>query len=325
MAVVLRQTNLPGSGTAGAWDALVLDVERPVRAVLRVETTGRGHLLLRQGDTVALLAKVDDDRAGVEYAGTGQFDSPIPPIRTARATTVAGQGSGSAWQARWAHHFAAALAETTVGPLHTGRWVISREVTRLQSTPWARDVTQRWTHLLLPDHRGSIDWFTSNGGWQILPLRRLANPDDGRVKSYRKQARDGILPPVLLWWISGLDCYLLLDGHDRLVAATAEDQEPPLLALSTVDRQQADHDTRAAVNRYTTTVDAVQREVDAGTPGSAQALAAVNRQLARNLRAIGSHGTTRAWPLAGGTAAWNETARAHAPAWLAEVAGTDDA
>jgi len=53
----------------------------------------------------------------------------------------------------------------------------------------------------------------------------------------------------LLWWISGLDCYVLMDGHDRLVAAVAEQVEPPMLALTSVNTQQAAHDTDAVTLR----------------------------------------------------------------------------
>ncbi|MDX3235410.1 hypothetical protein PV392_06910 [Streptomyces sp. ME03-5709C] len=67
--------------------------------------------------------------------------------------------------------------------------------------------------------------------WEILPLRPMPGADDSRVKAYRKQAREGTLPPVLLWWVSGLDCHLILDGHARLAAAIAESVEPPLLQL----------------------------------------------------------------------------------------------
>ncbi|MFF5725047.1 hypothetical protein [[Kitasatospora] papulosa] len=59
----------------------------------------------------------------------------------------------------------------------------------------------------------------------------MPGPGDSRVKAYRKQAREGTLPPVLMWWVSGLDCHLILDGHARLAAAIAESVEPPLLRL----------------------------------------------------------------------------------------------
>ena len=130
----------------------------------------------------------------------------------------------------------------------------------------------------------------------------------------------GILPPVLLWWISGLDCHVVLDGHDRLVAALSEDVEPPVLALSSVSTEQAARDTDAVLNRYTGTADALEREVAAGTPGAERALDAVGRRLAADLKTgETAYGATRAWPLRGGTAAWNTLAAAHLADWHAEV------
>jgi hypothetical protein len=316
---VVRRTNLPAPSAAGSWEALVLDLERPTHAGLLVQVAGRGRLALRQHGAVALLAKVRHDRIGVEYVRTDHFRSPIAPIRATDARAIGEPTTDGAWHARWAHQLATALAESTTSPLHTGSWAIGREGLRLRSTPRAQNSANRWTDLLLTESPGFIDWFVYNGSWQILPLRRLVDPDAGRVKSYRKQAREGILPPVLLWWISGLDCYVVLDGHDRLVAAATEAQEPPLLALSAASRRQVTDDTDVAVTRYTATVDALQQQVDAGTPGSVEALAAVTRQFASTIRRIETaYGTTRAWPLPGGTAAWNDLARTHSSDWFAE-------
>ncbi|MFE9446302.1 hypothetical protein ACFYO2_47135 [Streptomyces sp. NPDC006602] len=86
--------------------------------------------------------------------------------------------------------------------------------------------------MLVDDHPdGYIDWFVHSSSWEVLPLRPMPDADDSRVKAFRKQAREGTLPPILLWWVSGLDCHLILDGHARLAAAIAESVEPPLLQL----------------------------------------------------------------------------------------------
>jgi hypothetical protein len=288
---------------------------------MKLEVAGRGSLVLSQNDAVVLMAQIDRDRFGVEYAVTGLFRTPVSPIRAAHAASVGTSSSSKGRQGRWAHHFAAALIRSTRGPLHTGRWVISAEATHLRPTIRATTVAERWEQLLLPGGMGYIDWFVDNGAWQILPLRQLADPDTGRVKAYRKQARAGILAPVLLWWISGLDCYVLLDGHDRVVAALSENMEPPILSLSSVSTQQAAGDTDAALSRYARTVDALERQVIAGAPGAVDALAAVNRRLAENLKTIDTvYGATRAWPLRGGTASWNALAAAHVTTWHAEMA-----
>ncbi|WBB90895.1 hypothetical protein [Verrucosispora sp. WMMC514] len=316
----VRRTNLPASSAEGAWEALVLDVGEPTRPALRMEAAGRGLLVLRRDDAVLLLARVADDHFGVAYASTGHHRPPVPPIRAARAAAFGTADTGGAWHARWAHHFATALTGTDAGPLHAGRWVIGGDVEYLNV-----GATRPPAPVPLWHDRGWIDWFSGDRHRQVLPLRPLANPDDGRVKAYRKQFREGVLPPVLLWWISGLDCHVVLDGHDRLAAALAEDGPPPLLRLSSVSQRQVDADTDTAVRRYATTTEAVRHQVAAGTPGAAEALAATHRRFARELGGVGTgYGTSRAWPLRGGPATWHRLAEAHAPDWHAEISAADD-
>ncbi|NGM15934.1 hypothetical protein ENC19_26510 [Verrucosispora sp. CWR15] len=316
----MRRSNLPASSAAGAWEALVLDVGEPTRPALRVEAAGGGLLVLRRGDAVLLLANVADDHFGVAYVATGHHRSPVPPTSAARAAAVGTADAGGAGLARWAHHFATALTGTGDGPLHAGRWVIAGEPAQPDS-----GTSQRRMPVPLPQHRGWIDWFGGDRHRQILPLRPLASPGDSRVKAYRKQFREGVLPPVLLWWISGLDCHVVLDGHDRLAAALAEDGPPPLLRLSSVSQRQVDADTDTAVRRYATTTEAVRHQVAAGTPGAADALAATHRRFARELGGVGTgYGTSRAWPLRGGPATWHRLAEAHAPDWHAEISAADD-
>ena len=59
-----------------------------------------------------------------------------------------------------------------------------------------------------------IDWGCSGSG-EIIPLREPSPADAARVKAWRKHARENTLPPVLLWWVTGLEAYVILDGHDR--------------------------------------------------------------------------------------------------------------
>ena len=63
----------------------------------------------------------------------------------------------------------------------------------------------------------------------------MSSRESGRVKWWRKKARDKTLPPVLLWWFSGLRAYFVLDGHDRLLAAFLEGKGVDVLCLTHVD------------------------------------------------------------------------------------------
>jgi hypothetical protein len=73
-----------------------------------------------------------------------------------------------------------------------------------------------------------------NGSGRVIALRPPSQPENARVKSYRKHARDGTLPPVLLGWVSVIDAYVVLDGHDRLLAARLEHVVPDALVLAGV-------------------------------------------------------------------------------------------
>ena len=56
--------------------------------------------------------------------------------------------------------------------------------------------------------------------------------EDGRLKYWRKRARQNQLPPVLAYELAALsDRWLILDGHLRLAAALAEGQLPPLIII----------------------------------------------------------------------------------------------
>lgn len=52
------------------------------------------------------------------------------------------------------------------------------------------------------------------------------------MKSWRKRAREGTLPPLLVYAVSALDMFVLLDGHDRYAAAVAEGVPVPWLHVS---------------------------------------------------------------------------------------------
>lgn len=62
-------------------------------------------------------------------------------------------------------------------------------------------------------------------------LRPMSHESNGRVKWWRKVVRQGLLPPILLYWFSGLDSYIVLDGHDRLLAAALENKQIDAISL----------------------------------------------------------------------------------------------
>ncbi|MFG2057494.1 hypothetical protein ACGFI9_26090 [Micromonospora sp. NPDC048930] len=304
------RTPLPAAW-GGGWHGLALDVAAPAYPGLRVEAAGARRFLIRQAERVVLLARQHPRHHGVHYARLGGYRSPIPPITAALARQVLDSSADdTTWAARWAHRFATWLGQAVDGPLHRGAWLLAEGMPH-----WA--VAGHWDRLTRVDpDRGHITWFgyghPDDDQRDVLPLRRLDPAGGDRVRAWRRQARDGVLPPALLWWVSGLHTLTVLDGHDRIVAALAEGKPPPVIVLApAVDPTWRDawqrHEQRGYEERMAHVAD---RDV---TPVR---LAAMSRQFAAALcDAARTEGRTRAWPLRGGAGEWDRLAGGLAPGW----------
>lgn len=316
----VRTTNLVSPGGTAEWGGLAIDVDAPVRPGLRMEVATGRRMLLRQGDRPLLFARITEAYRGVRFLRAGGVRSPVSPCRADRARAWAERGPREAL-ARWARAFAADLATATragYGPLHRGRWTLTCH----EADAWRgqRRPPDGWLPLT-GEHDGHINWFTTPCAWDVVPLRALSAPGGARVKAYRKQARDGTLPPVLLWWISGLACHVLLDGHDRLVAALAEEREPPVLVLGVRGDEQVVAAYQGwALRNHADASAHVDGQVAAGGSQARTGYVAVNRQLGEALNGIGRMpGRTRAWPHRGGRFGWQRQAEASDPDWARSV------
>ncbi|MFE5208904.1 hypothetical protein [Streptomyces sp. NPDC056600] len=288
----------------GTWTGLALEAEGRPRPGLCL-FAGDGRMLLTQETRPVLLAAVSGDHCEVRFWRTDAYRSVLPPWRADTARDLAGRPD------RWAHRFAEGLAATPGGPLHDGRWLLTP-----QGPPhWnrgSRPPTEYWGEMIVEGHPdGSVDWFSFHGDWTLLPLRPMPGEDDARVKAYRKQAREGVLPPVLLWWVSGLYCHVVLDGHARLAAALAESVDPPLLHLvRTAPGDEVVAGTRRAVEWYEAELARFAalrvRHGDVVPDGAGSAGPVLARRL-EELRTATR--PTWAWPLPGGTEGWRRVVR----------------
>ncbi|MGA5195416.1 hypothetical protein [Streptomyces exfoliatus] len=177
-----------------------------------------------------------------------------------------------------------------------------------------------WPKLLAHDpDRGHLTWFgygdPVEDARDLLPLRALSHPEAPRVKAYRRQYREGVLPPVFAWWISGLNSPVVLDGHDRLTAALAEGGRPQVLLLS----RAAD---AAWVARWAehAALEYEKRVATLEGPLAPTRIANESRRLVAQLQDIAhSPELTRAWPFPGGAPGWDAAAAAHVPGWAPDA------
>lgn len=155
---------------------------------------------------------------------------------------------------QWCRYFARDLQERSSPLLTAGEWLLRpmnitppsapyivsaphpREKWCFRS-PFTKDISNADWQLYpgdLPDLQSPervmfVDWWF--GGYRLLP-RYTVEPQSSRLKYWRKVAREGKLPPVLVWYISGLASYIILDGHLRLQAAYDENIPPSFIVLS---------------------------------------------------------------------------------------------
>jgi hypothetical protein len=114
------------------------------------------------------------------------------------------------------------------------------------------------------------------------------------------------MPPALLMWISGLDRYIVLDGHDRIVAALAEGTLPSVLVLCHMQERERVPDT----SRSRAVTEEVARQLVASRspdlrPNRPFRVETANRLLvdAFDDRPYLAP-VSRAWPLDGGAPRW---------------------
>ncbi|MFI5530134.1 hypothetical protein ACIA8O_16475 [Kitasatospora sp. NPDC051853] len=287
----------------GTWAGLSLDVrDRPAPGLCVFSADSR--ILLTQASRPVLFAAVEG-LEGVDFWRTDAYRSVLPPLRADTARAVAGD------PARWAHRFAHHLADPSESPLHDGRWLLTPDCPLPRRRPAVLSHREYWSDLLAEGHPdGYLDWYAHSGSWEVVPLRPMPGADDSRVKAYRKQAREGTLPPVLLWWVSGLDSHLVLDGHARLAAAVAESVEPPLLQLHrTTPPDDRAARTEEAVTAYQDTLTRFANLRTLHGPAVPDGATPAGAELARRLHTLDTaERPTWSWPLPGGTPRWTELA-----------------
>ncbi|MEU1249179.1 hypothetical protein [Micromonospora arida] len=276
---------------------------------LRLEVASGRRMLLRQQNRVVLLGNVHRWNYGVHVYRTGDYLSPLPAPRANHARQITQPGT-AAWSNRWAHQFASWLDSADAGPLHNGFWILRPR--RLPPYCLRDDLTEDYPTAYL-------DWLGE--GWNgVLPLRQLPDADAARVKAYRRQAREHVLPPILLWSVSALDGYLLIDGHCRLAAALAEGIEPSVLVLAIGADSETDHEWLGqAATAHVELIDRVNEQAARGRPDPRRTADALTRQFADVCADLPREARTRAWPVRGGVRAWEQQAATVAHGWLAEV------
>jgi hypothetical protein len=169
-------------------------------------------LMLHRVYTRAKLAAVIrlDDWWDWVYVGFDTFESPLNPLRAEHVEEC--RARPEVW-----------LKEQLLEVGGLGRGVFSLKQVEEKRSRWMigdEALTQK-------------PWIEEESG-NLIPLRKSSDSEHGRVKWYRKLARAGELPPVFALRHDGLVSSLIIDGHDRLLAARLEGIFPEIWEISRV-------------------------------------------------------------------------------------------
>ena len=237
----------------GRWSGLGVEVEHPPagRPVLHLRSGSNARFKLMRDDTPLFWATLATDHGGVWLVRNPAPDAPdcrlIAPIDSPTVEQHAQLAPELRIKA-WSRYFVARLGEGNAHFLTPGHWLAQGLLPDASAPPLSLDGWRftsvvdplsplpRWylygedfLDNLQPQTLEWIDWW--HGGGKLVGLHPV-DPLAGRLKWWRKKAREGSLPPILLWYVGGLASYVVIDGHYRLQAAIAENIPPAFIVLS---------------------------------------------------------------------------------------------
>ncbi|WP_268800002.1 hypothetical protein [Pseudomonas huanghezhanensis] len=216
----------------GHWEGLDLTVASSStrRPPLHLLTGNNGRMKLMLNDLPLFWATSEHGYDGawvVRNCLSASMDmSVIPMIRSAEVERHASLAPVERIKA-WSRFFVSRLGESASSFLCPGHWLAqgmlpaairSRGEAERGPAAWhfsggKRDDVRfpRWSlygeDILQSGIPQPVKWHDWN---DTLITLRAVDPLSGRLKWWRKKARDGSLPPILLWRISGLSSYVLV-------------------------------------------------------------------------------------------------------------------
>lgn len=213
--------------------------ERP-RVHLQAAAGGYVRLVGPRGPVV--WGRVESGSYGVDIVrAAGRPLHVLPPMRADKAARAPGAAGSPAFVSWWTRHYATLLRASSSTPLARGRQHVLAP-TEVVAAAVAGMTAERLVVRpeRLDELRAQGDAFTLAWGFDdvgLMLVRPLSDEGDGRVKMWRKRARDGTLPPLVTWWCRGLYAHVLLDGHDRVHAALLEGVQPDVIVLADATAQ----------------------------------------------------------------------------------------
>lgn len=187
-----------------------------------------------------------------------ELSALIPAIASAQVERFSGLSAVESIKG-WCRYFVECLNAS--GFLHSGEWLAQALLPNVDNKLiGGQPDTARWRFATrgnekdrLPDWRlsgdalvkaietGPVQWIDFSAARETPVVLHDVDPHAGRLKWWRKKAREGTLPPILLWYVAGIDALVVIDGHYRLRAAIMENSAPRFVVICASQTQAIAH------------------------------------------------------------------------------------
>lgn len=232
----------------GNWNGLLLNVETDNRPGFHLESGDNARIKLMNQNSVVFWATIESRYYGVWLLKSlnekVQLDLfPIPPISSETITKSEKLIKDRKYRF-WCKFFADELLKSKSTFLYSGLWLF-RPI-RIQETSCQNEIQDdaiferffisNYKNMLNQKEIYWIDWWLI-GGKDLISTKPQPNLQMGRLKWWRKIAKEQKLPPILIWYLNCLDAFIIIDGHLRLTAALLENIVPDFILAYSVNSE----------------------------------------------------------------------------------------
>ncbi|GEM_PF-2816676 len=217
----------------GHWFGHKIKVEGKGVPRLHLKLCGPAFFKLCYEKETLFWAKQQHRDYGVAILKTLEYEPPIDPIPSSELEKRKGLKKAQ-WLESWSRYFIQELQEKPEELFYRGQWVMSAHAYSPSLGCYEPFVKNDFGHSYIYGvsvEEGAFQQVDLFGGDEKLVSLKKVNPHSGRLKWWRKNTRQNLLPPVVISYISGLVNYVILDGHYRLKAALLENHDIDLLVL----------------------------------------------------------------------------------------------
>lgn len=217
------------------WSHLQIEVKKSPAPSLYFLVGGNRRMILKQNNQSVFWAAIEDRCYGVWVARnfTNTKKSHFFPSIPSHIIQQASSLSNDEKSQFWSRYFIKNISKAEFSFLYPGTWRISQA--KLEWEYQESKVYEKWvineTKIAFEQPPlVHLDWGISGNG-NLVALKPKSPKDSDRVKWWRKCIQAGNCPPVLAWFITSLDAFIIIDGHDRLQAHLLENKLPEIYVI----------------------------------------------------------------------------------------------